>query len=64
MTRIRVLSPVGVATRDMVTVPPLPESLVGRTIGFLDNRKANFDRLADVPNCTFSRAVSRPIQPI
>ncbi len=28
MTRIRVLSPVGVATRDMVTVPPLPESLV------------------------------------
>ncbi len=64
MTRIRVLSPVGVATRDMVTVPPLPESLVGRTIGFLDNRKANFDRLADVTNCTFSRAVSRPIQPI
>jgi len=124
MTRIRVLSPVGVATRDMVTVPPLPESLVGRTVGFLDNRKANFDRLADeiggilcaehgvktvgvwgiqdwprwmhavtdddalppqvtspedvivmvaggpgkhsavVPNCTFSRAVSRPIQPI
>jgi len=49
MTRIRVLSPVGVATRDMVTVPPLPESLVGRTV---------------VPNCTFSRAVSRPIQPI
>ena len=47
MTRIRVLSPVGVATRDMVTVPPLPESLVGRTVGFLDNRKANFDRLAD-----------------
>ncbi len=31
----------------MVTVPLLPESLVGRTIGFLDNRKANFDRLAD-----------------
>jgi hypothetical protein len=78
----------------MVTVPPLPESLVGRTVGFFDSRKANFDRLADeiggslraehgvkavihrrkanpstpasavVPNCTFSRAVSRPIQPI
>ena len=31
----------------MVTVPPLPESLVGSTVGFLDNRKANFDRLAD-----------------
>ena len=45
MTRIRVLSPVGVATRDMVTVPPLPESLVGRTVGFLDNTKHNFDRL-------------------
>ncbi len=32
MTRIRVLSPVGVATRDIVTVPPLPESLVGVTV--------------------------------
>ena len=30
-----------------MTVPPLPESLVGCTIGLLDNRKANFDRLAD-----------------
>jgi len=47
MTRVRVLSPVGVATRDTVSVPPLPESLAGRTVGFLDNRKANFDRLAD-----------------
>ena len=67
MTRIRVLSPVGVATRDMVTVPPLPESLVGRTVGFLDNRKANGGpgkHSAVVPNCTFSRAVSRPIPPI
>ena len=47
MTRIRVLSPLGVATRDTVSVPPLPGSLAGRTVGFLDNRKANFDRLAD-----------------
>jgi len=36
MTRVRVLSPVGVATRDTVSVPPLPESLAGRTVGFLD----------------------------
>jgi len=47
MTRIRVLSPVGVATGDTVSVPTLPGSLAGRTVGFLDNRKANFDRLAD-----------------
>ena len=72
MTRIRVLSPVGVTSSDTLNVPPLPPSLAGRTVGFIDNRKANFDRLADeigallavVPNCTFSRAVSRPVQPI
>jgi hypothetical protein len=46
MTRIRVLSPVGVVARGAVNVPPLPASLAGRTVGFLDNRKANFDRLA------------------
>ena len=47
MTRIRILSPVGVATTDTVTVPPLPPTLQGRTVGFLDNTKTNFDRLAD-----------------
>ena len=47
MTMIRVLSPVGVAGGDTPSVPPLPGSLSGLTIGFLDNRKANFDLLAD-----------------
>ena len=47
MTRIRVLSPVGVTSSDTLSVPPLPRSLAGRTVGFIDNRKANFDRLAD-----------------
>ena len=47
MTMIRVLSPVGVAGGDTSSVPPLPGSLSGLTIGFLDNRKANFDLLAD-----------------
>jgi hypothetical protein len=47
VTRIRVLSPVGVASRATLTVPTLPSSLAGRTVGFLDNRKANFDQLAD-----------------
>jgi len=47
MTRIRVLSPVGVVTGDTVSVPPLPGSLAGLTVGFLDNRKANFDQLVD-----------------
>ena len=47
MTPIRVLSPVGIAGRDTVSVPALPPSLAGRTVGFLDNRKANFDQLAD-----------------
>jgi hypothetical protein len=46
MTLIRVLSPVGVAVRDAFTVPALPGDLAGRTVGFLDNTKANFDRLS------------------
>ena len=45
MTPIRVLSPIGVATKETVTVPPLPSTLEGRTVGFLDNTKSNFDRL-------------------
>ena len=47
MSHIRVLSPVGVASADTVSVPPLPRSLAGRAVGFIDNRKANFDLLAD-----------------
>jgi hypothetical protein len=47
MTLIRVLSPVGVGGGDTASVPPLPRSLAGLTVGFLDNRKANFDLLAD-----------------
>jgi hypothetical protein len=44
MGRIRVLSPVGVERADALAVPPLPAALTGRTVGFLDNTKANFDR--------------------
>jgi hypothetical protein len=47
MTRIRVLSPVGLSGTHTVIVPPLPRVLAGLSVGFLDNRKANFDRLAD-----------------
>jgi len=47
MTRIRVLSPVGTAKRATTTAPPLPADLTGRTVGFIDNNKANFDRLVD-----------------
>jgi hypothetical protein len=49
MAKIRVLSPVGVAVAEGFTVPPLPRAFRGLTIGFLDNTKANFDRLtADI----------------
>ena len=47
MSQIRVLSPIGVPSGDSASVPPLPGSLAGRTVGFIDNRKANFDLLAD-----------------
>jgi hypothetical protein len=47
MTRVRVLSPVGETQQEDVTVPSLPQSLAGRTVGFVDNTKHNFDRLAD-----------------
>ena len=47
MTRIRVLSPVGTVRHETLAVPALPVSLAGRTVGFLDNTKHNFDRLAD-----------------
>ena len=45
MARIRVLSPIGVVAHRSVAVPPLPSDLAGRTIGFLDNTKSNFDVL-------------------
>jgi hypothetical protein len=46
MARIEVLSPVGVVASQATAVPPLPSAWAGRTVGFLDNTKANFDRLA------------------
>jgi hypothetical protein len=45
MPRIRVLSPAGVARQEVITIPALPADLAGRTVGFLDNTKANFERL-------------------
>jgi hypothetical protein len=45
MAKIRVLSPVGVPLGEAFTVPALPREWKGLTIGFLDNTKANFDRL-------------------
>ena len=45
MARIRVLSPVGVVATQSMAAPSLPRDWNGRTIGFLDNTKSNFDRL-------------------
>ena len=45
MSRIRVLSPVGVVASQAMAVPSLPREWSGRTVGFLDNTKSNFDRL-------------------
>lgn len=45
MAKIRVLSPVGVAAGEGFTVPALPSTWAGLTVGFLDNTKSNFDRL-------------------
>ena len=45
MGDIRVLSPIGVVNAQTVAVPALPQSWSGRTVGFLDNTKSNFDRL-------------------
>ncbi len=42
---IRVLSPAGEVVKGELVVPTLPASLGGRTVGFLDNTKPNFDRL-------------------
>ena len=46
MGQIRVLNPIGVVKAQTVAVPSLPQSWSGRTVGFLDNTKSNFDRLA------------------
>jgi len=45
MGKIRVLSPVGVVGGETFAVPALPRAWKGLTVGFLDNTKANFDRL-------------------
>ena len=47
MSQIRVLSPIAAASSGGVNVPRIPGSLAGLTVGFIDNRKANFDLLAD-----------------
>ena len=47
MPQIRVLSPVGVVPVASVAAPALPGDWAGKTVGFLDNTKANFDRLTD-----------------
>ena len=47
MSRIRVLSPVGQVLAENFAAPPLPADLAGLTVGFIDNTKHNFDRLAD-----------------
>lgn len=47
MARLTVLCPVGAVTSAATTVPALPQEWTGRTVGFLDNTKANFDRLSD-----------------
>jgi hypothetical protein len=45
MTRIRVLSPVAESKVSQSAPLPLPVSLAGRRLGFLDNTKANFELL-------------------
>lgn len=43
---IWVLSPLGQRPRGGVAAPAFPADIRGRSVGFLDNTKANFDRLA------------------
>ena len=47
MAKITVLSPEGERPQASLAVPPLPTNLRGLTVGFLDNTKHNFDRLAE-----------------
>ncbi len=44
MATIRVLSPVGESSPKAMAALSLP-ALQGKTVGFIDNRKTNFDRL-------------------
>jgi hypothetical protein len=46
MGTIRVLSPVAESKVSQQASLPLPADLAGKTLGFLDNTKANFDLLA------------------
>ena len=46
MAQITVLNPVGELRAAATTIPVLPPDLRGLTVGFLDNTKPNFDRLA------------------
>ncbi len=45
MNTLRVLNPVGEVKRRVLAAPALPSDLRGKTVGFLDNTKTNFDRL-------------------
>jgi len=45
MGRIRVLSPVAESKVSQSAPLPLPAALAGKTIGFLDNTKPNFELL-------------------
>jgi hypothetical protein len=47
MANITVLSPVGSVRAAVASIPALPADLRGLTVGFLDNTKHNFDRLAE-----------------
>jgi hypothetical protein len=47
MDKIRVLNPAGQLRANVVQAPPLPD-LRGKTVGFIDNRKTNFDLLVDL----------------
>ena len=45
MGTIKVLSPAGVGKVGETALPPLPADLRGKTVGLLDNTKANADLL-------------------
>jgi hypothetical protein len=45
MGRIRVLSPVAESKVSQSAPHPLPDTLAGKRLGFLDNTKANFELL-------------------
>jgi hypothetical protein len=47
MANATVLSPAGVRRAATADIPSLPADLRGLTVGFLDNTKHNFDRLAE-----------------